>query len=298
MRKNGMATEGNEPPVKGAQREVDHSSVTLQGSSAELAQHRLSVFGLEGKVAVVTGSGSGIGRETATLFAEVGAHVVVADLDRAAANETVRNIRNFGGQAVGFQTDVSDEASVQTLFDQVAEMLGPVDILVNNAAVRTKAAFMDMSVATWDQMHNVCTRGTFLCSRQAIRQMMASGRGGAIVNISSIASLRPLIFNNTHYDSAKAGINAITRDCALEYSGHGIRVNAVLPGGTATPGSRNLHADRELPLAGPALNADRQPMGRPGTTRELANAVLFLCSPASSYITGQLLAVDGGYLIG
>ena len=257
----------------------------------------LSAFGLEGQVAIITGAASGIGAATAGLFASVGARVVIGDLNPEGAEATAQAIRDAGNQAVGVACDVADEGSVQAMFAKANDIFGPVDVLVNNAAGRTKAAFMDMSVEEWDAMHRICTRGTFLCTREAVRQMAGAARGGAIVNISSVASVHPMIFNNAHYDSAKAGVNALTRDCAIEFAPQGIRVNAILPGGTDTEGSRKIQGVQDLPVRGPALTEGRRPMNRRGQTIELARAILFLASPASSYITGQLLAVDGGFLI-
>jgi NAD(P)-dependent dehydrogenase (short-subunit alcohol dehydrogenase family) len=261
------------------------------------AQQRLAAFGLDGKVAVVTGAASGIGAATAELFAGVGAKVVIGDLNGEGAEATAAAIRDAGGQAIGVQADVTDEVAVKALFDRARQEFGPVDVLVNNAAGRTKAAFMEMSVAEWDGMHAVTVRSAFLCSREAIRQMIDAGRGGAIVNISSVASVHPMIFNNAHYDSAKAGVNALTRDCAIEFAQHGVRVNAVLPGGTATPGSGKISTNAALPLKGPVLGEGRRPFGRQAQPSEMAHAILFLASPAASFITGQLLPVDGGFLV-
>ena len=263
----------------------------------DAGRRRLEAYGLEGKTAIITGAASGIGAATAELFAQVGARVVIADLNGEGAEATADALRKAGGQALGLQADVTDEPSVQRVFAETREAFGPVDVLVNNAAGRTKAAFMEMSVAEWDAMHAVTVRSAFLCSREAIRQMIEAGNGGAIVNVSSAASVHPMIFNNTHYDSAKAGMNALTRDCAIEFAGHGIRVNAILPGGTDTQGSRNIQARADLPVRGPALTEGRRPMGRRAQPSELAQAILFMASPAASFVTGQLLAVDGGFLV-
>lgn len=254
-------------------------------------------FKLAGKTALVTGAGSGIGAATAELFADVGARVAIADLSREAAEETAATICTAGGEAIAIQCDVADEGAVQAAFAATLSELGPADVLVNNAAGRTKAAFMKMSVTEWDAMHHICTRGTFLCMREAIRQMIGAEKGGSIVNISSVASERPMIFNNAHYDSAKAGVNALTRDAAIEFADRGIRVNAVLPGGTDTPGSRRIRSNPSLPMVGPARGEGRRPMGRMAQPVEIARAVLFFASPASSFVTGQLLAVDGGYMV-
>lgn len=264
----------------------------------EQAQSRLQEFGLFGKVALVTGAGSGIGEATAHLFADVGAKVVVADLNADGAERVAAAIRETGGEAMGMGGDVSDEAAMASVFAASERAWGPLDVLVNNAAGRTKNEFMQMTVAEWDAMHHVCTRGTFICSRLAVRQMIAAEKGGVIVNISSAASIHPMIFANAHYDSAKAGVNALTRDMAIEFVQHGIRVNAILPGGTDTQGGRTMGARSNITLAGPALAPGRRPMGRAGRPEELAQAILFLASPAASYITGQLLPVDGGYTVG
>lgn len=258
---------------------------------------RLSCFDMTDRITVITGAASGIGLSTAELFADLGARVVIADLNGDAAREAAASITKDGGSAVGLACDVADEASVAQAFRTVLDELGPITCLVNNAAGRTKAAFMDMSVEEWDRMHHICTRGTFLCSREAIRQMIDAGQGGTIVNISTVASIRPMIFNNTHYDSAKAGVNAVTRDCAIEFASHGIRVNAIMPGGTDTPGGRAVQARADLPARGPALTEGRRPMNRRGQPIELAQAILFMASPASSYVTGQILGVDGGYMV-
>jgi len=257
----------------------------------------LDCFVLAGRTSIVTGAASGIGRATAELFGALGSRVVVADLNGSAAEDVAGGIRERGGEALAVECDVADESSVKSAFAASREAFGPVDVLINNAAGRTKAAFMEMSVDEWDRMHHICSRGTFMCTREAVSQMIAAGNGGSIVNVSSIASIRPMIFNNTHYDSAKAGVNALTRDCAIEFAEHGIRVNAVLPGGTDTPGAQTIQGRVDLPVRGPALEGNRRPMQRRGEPVELARAILFFASPASSYVTGQLLGVDGGFMV-
>jgi NAD(P)-dependent dehydrogenase (short-subunit alcohol dehydrogenase family) len=267
-------------------------------STQTIGETLASIYGLHGLTAVVTGAASGIGRRTAQLFAAVGASVVVADLDGGGAAAVVAAIEQGGGRALEARCDISDEAQVKATFAAAADAFGGVDILVNNAAYRPKADFMEMSVDTWDLMHAINTRGTFLCMREAIRLMRASGKGGSIVNISTIGSLHPTIFNNTHYDSSKAGVNALTQTSAVEFAPDRIRVNAVLPGGTDTEGSQKLRA-AGVTTKGPIMLAPgRVPLARMATPEELAQAILFLASPASSYITGVLLPVDGGYAVG
>lgn len=254
----------------------------------------LRAFGLEGKTAFITGAASGLGKATARLFLDVGARVAVADLDIAAAQTAVTEFA-VGGRALAVEMDVSDEAAVKRAFADSAAAFGPVDVLVNNAAYRNKADTMTMSVEEWDRMQGVCTRGTFLCLRQAVEQMR--GRGGAIVNISSMSAQHPTIFPNMHYDAAKAGVDAITRLAAVEFASDKIRVNSVLPGGMTTPGVANMHAS-SVAISGPATIPGRSVMGRAADPIEMARAVLFLASDAASYITGVELLVDGGFTKG
>lgn len=259
----------------------------------------LTPFTLPGKVALVTGAAMGLGREIASLFLDVGASVVIADLDGEAARETASALATKG-PVMAVAMDVADEAAVQAGFAAAAEWFGGVDILVNNAAYRVKANTMDMPVSEWDRMLAVCTRGTFLCLREAVKQMRHRG-GGSIVNISSACSHHPMIFPNMHYDAAKAGIDAITRLSCVEFAPDHIRINSVLPGGMNTPGHKNMKAASSVGgpvIAGPALMPGRNLMGRIAEPIEMARAVLFLASDAASYITGVELLVDGGYTKG
>jgi NAD(P)-dependent dehydrogenase (short-subunit alcohol dehydrogenase family) len=159
---------------------------------------------------------------------------------------------------------------------------------------------MDMPVAEWDIMHAVCTRGSFLCLREAVKQMRMRG-GGSIVNISSMSARHPTIYPNMHYDSAKSGVDAITRLGAVEFAKDKIRVNSVLPGGMATPGPDKMRAAQAAGgavIAGPAVMPGRNPLGRVAEPIEMARAVLFLASDAASYITGVELLVDAGFTKG
>ena len=249
----------------------------------------LSAFGLAGKTAIVTGAASGIGRATATLFAQVGATVLCADIDAAGAREAGNTI-----SAAHAACDISDEAQVQALFKYAAEIFGGrLDVLANVAAYRRKADTMTMPASEWDRMHAVTTRGTFLMMREAIKIMRQQDRGGAIVNVSSVSAKHPTIFSNTHYDSAKAGVDAMTRAAAIEFAGHGIRINSVQPGGTASEGARKMTTD--LQPTGPMTKPGRMALGRLSDPIEQARAILFLASDAASYITGHHLTVDGGY---
>ena len=250
----------------------------------------LSAFGLSGKRAIVTGAGSGIGRATANLFVEVGARVLFVDVVEAAAREAA--------EAVGADwavCDISEEDQVKATYARAMDLMGGVDVLANVAAYRQKADTMMMPASEWDIMHAVTTRGTFLMMREAIRIMREQGTGGSIVSVSSVSAAHPTIFNNMHYDSAKAGVDAMTRAAAIEFAPDGIRVNSVQPGGTSSPGTKKMPG--ALLATGPMTAPGRMALGRLAEPIEQARAILFLASPAASYITGHHLTVDGGYAV-
>jgi NAD(P)-dependent dehydrogenase (short-subunit alcohol dehydrogenase family) len=261
-----------------------------------------SLFAIPGKVVIVTGGGSGIGEATSTLMAQAGAKVVVADLVLAEGQRVADAIIAAGGEAIAVEVDVSEEEQVKAMTARAVEAFGGIDVLVNNAAYRPKADFFEMSVAEWDKMHAVNTRGTFLGMREAIKVMKAQGkeRGGVIVNVSTIGTALPTIVNNVHYDSSKGGVNAITRSTASEFAADGIRINAVMPGGVNTQGSRKMQQDpsaMSFTPKGPIMMPGRLLLGI-AQPLQLASAILFLASPASSYMTGHVMPVDGGYLVG
>ena len=257
-----------------------------------MAENWWSEFGLKDKTAIITGAASGIGRATAELFTDAGARVVIADLDGDAA---VAAANEIGRGTTGLQCDVSDEQSVLDCFGRADTVLGgKLDILVNNAAYRGKSATLSMTVAEWDIMHAVIARGTFLCLRQAVLRMQKQG-GGAIINLSSVSARQPTILQSVHYDSAKAGVDAMTRATAIEFAPDNIRINSVQPGGTATGGVQKMQ--EQIKLSGPIFGAGRIILGRVAQPIEQARAILFLASDAASYITGHHLTVDGGYAV-
>jgi NAD(P)-dependent dehydrogenase (short-subunit alcohol dehydrogenase family) len=260
-----------------------------------MSEDALRPFSLQGKVALITGAASGLGKATAQLFLEVGASVVIADLIGANAKAAVEELLAFG-PTHAVEVDVADEVSVRNAFAEAASQFGGIDILVNNAAYRSKSDTMTMPVAEWDRMHAVNARGTFLCLREAVTQMRGRG-GGAIVNISSMSAQHPTIFPNLHYDSSKAGVDAITRLSAVEFAKDNIRVNLVLPGGMDTKGGADIRA-ANVTMADPALIPGRLPIGRMAQPIEMARVILFLASDAASYITGVELLVDGGFTKG
>jgi NAD(P)-dependent dehydrogenase (short-subunit alcohol dehydrogenase family) len=258
-----------------------------------------SLFGLQGKTTIVTGAGAGISRVIAHLFAKAGARVVVADVNLAAAQAVADGINSglpgADPAAVAVRVDIADEQSVIELFDRAAETFGGIDVVVNNSGIYEHTSFLETPVEKIRRVLEVNTIGTYLCMRQAIKRMQSAGKGGAIVNISSAASLSPVIFDNNDSGASKAGVNNLTQTAALEFAPDQIRVNAVLPGGVAT--ERALSSVAHTPARGPMTQPDRFPLGRLATPEDIAMAVLFLASPAASYITGQLLAVDGGFQV-
>jgi len=259
-----------------------------------------ALWDITGQIAVVTGAGRGIGRSVAKLFAAAGAKVVVADilgdLTAAVAGEIVAS----GGEAHSVPVDISDETSVKALYVKSSERFGPCDILVHCAAIFPKHPLLEIKAEEWDRIQAVNTRGTLFVMREAIKQMRSHGRGGAIVNISSVSGEREVVFHNAAYGASKAATTNLTRVAALEFGADRIRANAVLPGGTATEGAKEATEAmklRGLEVKGPMVQPGRVPLGAMGSPDDIANACLFLASPAAKYITGQCLAVDGGFLI-
>jgi NAD(P)-dependent dehydrogenase (short-subunit alcohol dehydrogenase family) len=254
----------------------------------------LAPFGLTGQNALVTGAGSGIGKATAKLLAAAGARVVVTDLLADSAADVAAEIVAADGEAIGVACDVAQEEQVIAAFAAADAWFGALDVLVCVAAYRSKHATLTMTVEQWDTMHAVIGRGTYLCIRQAVPRMRDSGRGGSIVNVSSVAAERPVVFDSIDYDAAKAGVNAITRAAAAEFAQYGIRVNAVMPGATNRPGAPPLGG---IAPSGPFTKPGRMPMNRIAEPIEQARAVLFFASPAASYISGVCISVDGAGLL-
>lgn len=261
-----------------------------------MSELSLPVLELRDKTAVVTGAGSGIGESIAHLFARAGAKVVVADIDDPNAQRVAQAISQLGGTAWAVSVDVSREDSVSAMLDTALSRFGTLDVLVNNAGIFPKKPFLEVDAAFWDRLHAVNLRGTFVCMREAIMRMRNQGSGGSIVNISSVSSVQVAVHHNVTYNASKAGINSLTKTAAHEFAGDGIRVNAVLPGGVPTAGAKA--ASSAIELKGPMLTPGRIPLGGMGDPTDIAMATLFFASSASRYVTGQLLAVDGGFQVG
>ncbi|HWN36088.1 MAG TPA: SDR family oxidoreductase [Pseudonocardia sp.] len=243
---------------------------------------------LSSDVAVVTGGGSGIGEGIATLLAEAGAKVAVADLSAEAAKTVAEQITSAGGIAIGVQLNIADEDSVRQGLDSVREQLGPVSVLVNNAATWTIKKFADTTAEETQRIIDITLVGTINVMRAALPDLLATQ--GRIVNIAS-DSARTGEHSMSVYAGAKAGVVAVTKSLAQEVGRKGVRANAVAPGTTVTPGSAAFIEQ----VGGVEKLARAYPLGRLGAPADIAGAVLFLASPLSAWITGQVLSVSGGY---
>ncbi len=246
----------------------------------------------EGKAAVVTGGGSGIGLSTSLRLAREGARVTVVDLRTQRAQETARQIVDAGGQAIALTADVSDAASVDAMVAASIESLGAVDLLVNNAGIAAGDDILHIDEATWDLNLNVVLKSVYLVSRALLPQMLERG-AGSIVNVSSVNGM--LAIGQEAYSAAKAGMINLTRNMAMRYGPQGVRVNVVCPGSIRTPIWDGVVA--ENPKIFDQLTP-WYPLGRVGEPEDVAAAILFLASDDASWITGQTLAVDGGLTAG
>jgi NAD(P)-dependent dehydrogenase (short-subunit alcohol dehydrogenase family) len=247
---------------------------------------------LKGKIALITGGSSGIGRAAAQLFSREGAKVVIADINVEGGEKTVRSINDEGGEAQFVRTDVSKSAEVEALIKKVIEIYGRLDCAYNNAGILVKlTSVVDHTEEIWSRTLETNLKGTWLCMKYEIRQMLTQGNG-AIVNTTSTAYFMIGNKNRSAYAASKAGIVSVTKVAALENAEYGIRVNAICPVARTPMLERffELHPQAEADFI------DQIPMGRIAAPEEVAEGALWLCSDASSFVTGHVLAVEGGSL--
>jgi len=252
------------------------------------------LFDLSNRVAVVTGGGNGIGASIATRFAEAGASVVVTDIDEEAANRTVEAIRASGGKAAAFRADATSIPDAESVIRFAVSEFGHVDTLVNNAGVYSYVPFVDLSEAEWDRMIDINMKGLTFQSQAFVRFLRAEDRSGTIINIASIGGFKPNIHFET-YDASKGGVVMLTRSLALNLAKFGIRVNGIAPGLISTAGVAAMD-DNSAENVKKVTNGI--PMGRLGKPDDIAKVALFLASDAASYMTGSIVVVDGGALVG
>lgn len=251
---------------------------------------------LKGKVAIITGGGAagdgiGNGRAAAILMARAGAHVLVVDLMQKLSDRTVEMIKEEGGHAVSFSGDVTQSEDCANMVEKALQEFGRLDILDNNVGIGSRLSVVEETEEHWNQVMRVNVNSMFLASKFAIPAMIKSDGGGAIVNVSSISALRPIGF--TAYSASKGAVISLTRAMAIDHAKDGIRVNCVAPGPVFTPmvSSRGMSDDiRER-------RRKSSPLGIEGTGWDVGEAVLFLTSPRSRFITGQVLVVDGGVTV-
>jgi NAD(P)-dependent dehydrogenase (short-subunit alcohol dehydrogenase family) len=248
---------------------------------------------LEGKVALITGAGSGIGRATSKIFAREGARLVIADLDEAGGHETLGAIKDAGGDALFVTADISQPATAETLVAKAVSAYGRLDCAFNNAGIEGIGALTHKcTMENWNRVIAINLTGVWLCMKAEIAQMLEQGAGGAIVNTSSLAGLAGSK-GGPAYVASKHGVVGLTKTAALEYGRHGIRINAVCPGPIRTPMMQRIMA-----MSGNEAAEQRfikgEPLRRFGQPEEIGEAVAWLCSDRASYVTGIPMPVDGG----
>lgn len=258
-----------------------------------------SLFSLDNKVALITDSGNLASTDVAPMLADAGARVVIADRDTPATHTLAERINAAGAAATVIVTDVESEASVTALFARLRDQFGRVDIVVNCAGMSANQPFDEATMAQFDAVNSLNLRSVFLLMRESVRLMRETGAGGRIVNISTMGSLHPVLKGNQSYSATRAGVTMLSKCTAMDFAADRILCNVVLPG--AVVGKTRFHADTVArqqtggSFEGPGMDKQRLPLGLcpPG---DIAAAVLYLVGPSGSYITGQTIVLDGGFL--
>jgi len=257
-------------------------------------------FGLDGKTALVTGAARGLGRAIAETLAGCGAAVVVSDLNAESCEEAAAAIRAAGRAAFGVAMDISHLESVKRGFAKATELLGgKLDILVNNAGVMCVVPIFDESrMDMWDKAYAVNVRGTFMCAREAAAIMIRNGEGGRIINISSSSAIRPVLDGIAPYSSSKGAVSTMSQSLSYELAPHGIRVNVIMPHSIMHADITTQYEENKTPVTGgQAVDPGRYRLPRQGRPQDIASLVAFLAGPGGDFISGQSIAVDGGYLL-
>ncbi len=244
---------------------------------------------LENQVALVTGGARGIGRAICEALTAAGAHVIVSDINLAAAQATAEDLSSKGPGAIAVDADVSNSESVEAMMKEALAQFGRIDILVNNAGITRDGLLMRMKEEDWDLVMSINLKGVFLCTKAIMRNMMKQ-RSGRIINISSVVGVMGNA-GQANYSASKAGVIGFTKSCAKEMAPRGINVNAVAPGFIATDMTDKLSDEVKAEFL------RNIPLGRAGTAEDVAQVVLFLASPAADYVTGQVIHIDGGMVM-
>jgi len=257
---------------------------------------------LSGKTAIVTGGALGIGRGITYRLAEAGANVVIANRTKEEADKLVAELSTRGWHLKAVRTDVSVEAEVKNMVEETVNTFGSIDILVNNAGIYPSIPVHQMTLEDFEKVLSVNLKGVFLCTKYVSEKMIDQGRGGRIINITSIDALHPSSVGLAHYDASKHGVWGFTKNVALELAPHKIWVNAVAPGGILTEGVKKLQSTMPAPQGVDMQKMmeaflSKIPMHRMGEVDEIGKVVLFLASDMASYMTGSQIVVDGGALL-
>jgi len=262
-----------------------------------------NLFDLKGKIAIVTGAAMGIGKGIAMRLAEAGASILIADaVSQQEAENTLKEIRSFGGKVSYVQVDLSDAAQISNVVALAMQDFGDIHILVNNAGIYRYLPFMQMTEELWDKTININLKAVAFLTKAAVNVMIEKKHGGRIINISSIDGIKPT-GNLSQYDSSKGGVRMLTKAIAKEVGMYGITVNDIAPGGVNTPGTKKVMGENISKEQAETMQKQTEqfikmlPLQRMGEPEDIGNAALFLASDASAYMTGSTMVVDGGMLL-